>query len=423
MNASGNLEIGGCDVVRLAADFGTPLYVYDEATLRGNAGAYREAFGNVYPDCRFLYASKAFVNPALASLLHQEGFGFDVISEGEIGSVLRGGVPGADLYLHGNNKSRADLSAALEAGVGRVVVDNFHELELLQAVAVEYGRRQDILLRLSPGIDAHTHRLITTGIVDSKFGFYMGQAAAAVKRALQADALQLLGFHCHIGSQIHEAQPFVESIGVLLDFMATALREHGLVTRELDIGGGIGIRYTEDDPSVTLETFAAAIGGALLDGCRERHLEPPQLLLEPGRSVVGRAGVALYTAGAVKDIPGVRRYVSLDGGMADNIRPALYEARYQALVANRAGAPDAGTVTLAGKYCESGDVLIYDVSLPEIEPGDVIAVAGAGAYCLSMSSNYNGALKPAVMMVKRGEVKLIRRRETVADLTRLEVLP
>jgi len=423
VNPRGHLEVGGCDLTRLAADFGTPLYVYDEVTLRSRCRAYREAFTRHYPDCRFLYASKAFINPALARLLYEEGFGFDVIGGGELASVTRGGVPAAELYLHGNNKDQTELETAVDAGIGRVVVDNFHELNMLQQVAAARGVRQDILLRLSPGIDAHTHRLITTGIVDSKFGFYMGQALDAVARALAADALNLVGFHCHIGSQIHEVQPYLDTIQVMLDFAAEMQDAHGLALSELDIGGGIGIRYTRDDPLAPLETFAEAIGTALATGCEERGLEPPRLVLEPGRSIVGTAGVALYTAGAVKDIPGVRRYVSLDGGMADNIRPALYEAAYHAMVANRAQEPAGVVATLAGKYCESGDILIYDVELPAVTPGDIIAVAAAGAYCLSMGSNYNGALKPAVVLVKQGAAHLIRRRETPDDLIRLDVLP
>jgi len=423
VNSRGSLEVGGCDLTRLAAKYGTPLYVYDEVTLRNRCRAYHEAFERHYPNCRLLYASKAFINPALARLLHSEGFGFDVISAGELSSVMRGGVPAKELYLHGNNKSRDELETAVVAGIGRVVVDNFHELEMLQQIAAAHGVRQDILLRLSPGIDAHTHRLITTGTVDSKFGFYLGQAGDAVARAMTYSALNLVGLHCHIGSQIHEVQPYLDTIRVMLDFAAEMRDAHGLKLGELDLGGGIGIRYTEDDPAVKLATFAEAIGNALTTGCRERGLDAPRLVLEPGRSIVGKAGVALYSAGAVKDIPGVRRYVSLDGGMADNIRPALYEARYHALVANRAQEPAAGVVTLAGKYCESGDILIQDIALPAVAPGDIIAVAAAGAYCLSMGSNYNGALKPPVVLVNQGRAHLIRRRETPDDLVRLDVLP
>jgi len=416
INKAGHLEIGGADTVRLAADFGTPLYLYDELTLRRACREYREAFGEHYPGASVIYAAKAFICGALAHLLDEEGLGLDVISGGELAAAARAAFPGGRIYLHGNNKSAAEITAALRYGVGRIVVDNFHELEMLDGIAGGMNMRPDILLRLAPGVDPHTHRHITTGNLDSKFGFPMAQAAEALARAGALPALNVVGLHCHLGSQLHGSEPYLEAIEIMMGFAAEMSAARGFNLEELDIGGGFAIPYTMGEQAPGAAVFAAAIAAEIKAQCRRLRLETPRLVIEPGRAIVGRAGVALYTAGAAKDIPGVRRYVSLDGGMTDNIRPALYGATYEAVAAGRMNDKSAEKVSLAGKYCESADILIRDIDLPPLVPGDILAVADAGAYCLAMGSNYNGALKPAVVMVAGGKARLIRRRETADDL-------
>jgi diaminopimelate decarboxylase len=416
VNDNDHLMVGGVDCLDLAARYGTPLYVYDEATLRAACREYRQAFGDLYPDTRVIYAGKAFSCGTLMRLVADEGLGLDVISGGELAVAELAAFPPELIYMHGNNKAAAELEAGLRYGVGRVVVDNFYELELLNSIAERLNVRQDILLRVSPGVDPHTHRFITTGNVDSKFGFPLGMLGEAVKRAQGFANLNLLGLHFHIGSQLHEAEPYLEAIAVTLKFAADMKAENGFTLEELDLGGGFGIAYTLAEKAPGADYFAREIAGAVKANCAKFGLELPRLVIEPGRAIVGRAGLALYAVGSAKDIPGVRRYVSVDGGMTDNIRPALYEAEYEAVAAGKMRADGAGKVTLAGKYCESGDILIHDIELPELAAGDILAVADTGAYCLAMGSNYNGALKPAVVMVADGAARLIRRRETAEDL-------
>ena len=420
----GHLHLGGCDTTALAAQFGTPLYVFDEATLRRSARYYREAFQKLYPDALVLYASKSFIHPALARIFQEEGLGLDVVSGGELAVAQAAGFPMDKVYFHGNNKSEAELEQAVGAGVGRIVVDNFHELSLLSGVARKLGKVQSILLRVSPGIDAHTHRLTTTGIVDSKFGFLMitGQAEEAVRQALALRQLRLVGLHFHLGSPIYESEPYREAIEIVLPFAAQMRARHGLDLAEFSPGGGFAISYTEDRPAPMPALYADAIVSTVKTQADALGLPLPRLIVEPGRALVGRAGVALYTVGGSKDIPGVRRYVFLDGGMGDNIRPALYGAIYRALVANKREGEKRERVTLAGKFCESGDILIQDIDLPPLEPGDLVALPAAGAYCLAMASNYNASLKPAVVMVKEGQARLVRRRETYQDLMRCDLL-
>ncbi len=421
VNESGHLVIGGCDCVALAGEFGTPLYVFDEAGLRQRCAEFREEFGRRYPDTTVIYASKAFINKALVLLFHEEGLGLDVVSAGEMGIAHAAGFPMARVYFHGNNKSPEELGQALEWQVGRIVVDNFHELVMLDKMAGERGSIASILLRLTPGIDPHTHQYNTTGTVDSKFGFTLADWGEAVSQAMAAANLSLVGLHFHLGSLIYEVEPYQQALRVVLDFAAEMKRTRGFELSELDIGGGFAIPYTLDCPAPPISAYAEVITSLIRDRCRELELALPRLIIEPGRSVVGRSGVALYQVGAIKDIPGVRCYVCVDGGMGDNIRPALYGARQEAVVANRMRDGEEGKVTLAGKYCESGDILIRDVSLPPVSPGDIIAVADCGAYCLPMSSNYNAAFKPAVVMVRQGRARLIRRRETLDDLTRCDL--
>lgn len=416
VDRNNHLVVGGCDAVALAAEFGTPLYVFDEATLRGKCAEFREEFASRHPDSLVFYACKAFINRAVAQILKEEGLGLDVASGGELSIARSVDFPMEKVHFNGNSKSRSELGLAIECGVGRVVVDNFHELSLLSAVAAEAGVRQGILLRLSPGVDPHTHAYIATGVVDSKFGFPMVQAEEAVAQAMSSSSLDLKGLHFHIGSQILEFEPYRKAIAIVLRLAIEMRREHGFALTELSTGGGLGITYSEGSPAPTVAHFAQAIVTSLQEEAKALGVEPPRLIVEPGRSIVGQAGVAVYTVGSTKEVPGVRKYVSVDGGMADNIRPALYQAEYEAVVANRVQGADVERVTVAGKFCESGDILIRDIELPKVEPGDIIAVPCCGAYCLAMASNYNAALLPAVVLVKDGKARLIRRRQGYDDL-------
>ena len=423
VNAAGHLMLGGCDVVDLAAEYGTPLYIFDEQTLRERCRSFVGEFQRRYADTRVVYASKAFANLALTRLLVEEGLGADVVSGGEMAMARTGGMPADVVYFHGNNKSRRELEEAVAWGVGRVVVDNLYELGLLEEVAQAEGRIQEVMLRVTPGVDPHTHTYITTGTVDSKFGMSIvtGEAERGVREAVSLTNLKLVGLHCHIGSQIFETQPHQEAVRLTLEF-AGQMRELGLEMTEFSPGGGFAIPYTRDEKPPTIGEYAEAIVGVLDQRCKALGLASPTLVIEPGRAIVGPAGVALYTVGARKEIPGVRTYVSVDGGMGDNIRPALYESLYEAVVADRMDAEVSERVTIAGKYCESGDILVRDVDLPLTKPGDLIALPAAGAYCVPMASNYNMAVRPAVVMVLDGAARLIRRRETYEDLMAADVV-
>ena len=423
VTADGHLSIGGCDVVALAMEHGTPLYVFDEQTIRDRCQSFRREFQGRYPDTRVVYAAKALANLALTGILVEEGLGMDVASGGELALAKAGGMAPDLVYFHGNNKSRTELEEALAWGIGRIVLDNFHELDLLEQVAKEAGRTQEVLVRVSPSVDPHTHRYISTGTLDSKFGFSIGtgQAEQAVRRAIASPNLDLVGLHCHIGSQIFEIEPYQDAIRVTLEF-ASRMREEGLHMVEFSPGGGFGIPYTKDDAPPSIADYAEAITSTLVKTCRDLDMEQPIMSIEPGRSLVGPAGVALYSVGARKEIPGVRTYVSVDGGMSDNIRPALYEATYEAVVANRMGQAPTERVTIAGKYCESGDILVLDADLPVTTPGDLVALPAAGAYCVPMASNYNMSPRPAVVLVRGGTARLIRRRETYHDLMAEDVI-
>ncbi len=421
VNKEGHLVIGGCDTVKLAADFGTPLYLFDELDLRSQCRDFKAEFGKRYPDVSVLYASKAFINRALATIFKEEGLGLDVVSGGEQSIAQSVDFPAERVYFHGNNKSAEELRMALRWHIGRIVVDNFHELTMLGQLAHETGHRQDILLRLTPGVDPHTHKYIATGVIDSKFGFGLSVAEQALTQALAAPSLNLVGLHFHVGSLLFETEPYLKSIDAVLDFAAEMKWKHDFHLKELNVGGGFAIQYTYGAPAPRPGVYADAISSRIITKCREVKLPLPRLVIEPGRSIVGRAGVALYRVGAIKDIPGIKRYVSVDGGMADNIRPAIYGSKYEALVANKALEPGTEKVTIAGKFCESGDILITDISLPPVSAGDIIAIPACGAYCLSMASNYNSSLKPPIIMVKEGKARLIRRRETFEDMVRNDI--
>jgi len=425
VNDEGHLTIAGCDAVELAREFGTPLYVFDEETLRHKCREFRSEFRSRHADTGVSYAAKAYLGRALAALLAEEEMDLEVVSGGELAIARSVDFPPQRIYFHGNNKSEQELREALDYGIGRVVVDNPYELELLNRVALDVGKRQPILLRLSPNVDPHTHRHTTTGVLDSKFGFPMltGQAEAAVKQALSLPAVELVGLHVHLGSPVFHLEPYQEAVDLLMAFAAQMTERYDFRLRELSPGGGFAIQYLEDIPAPSMAEYAETIVSALLEACRARSLPPPRLVVEPGRAIVGQACLALYKVGASKEIPGVRTYVAVDGGMGDNIRPALYGARYSALVANKVGEAARQRVTIAGKFCESGDVLVRDADLPRLEAGDLLAIAAAGAYCLPMASNYNAFLRPAIVMVKDGAARLIRRRETYEDLMRCDIHP
>jgi diaminopimelate decarboxylase len=416
-----HLHIGGCDVTSLAAEFGTPLYIYDESTIRGNCTDYRNEFAKHYPNSLVVYACKAFINPALARIFKEEGIGLDVASGGELAIAKSVDFPMDKIYFNGNNKSAQELEMALDWSVGRIVVDNLYELSMLEDAAKRKRARAKILLRLSPGVDPHTHTHLVTGATDSKFGFPMNQASEAVDKSLASPSLDMMGFHFHIGSQIFDLTPHMQAIETVLDFAPDMNSKQGATFQELSIGGGLGITYTHDLLSPTVADFAEATAAAILKKCEAIDIHAPQLVVEPGRSIVGQAGVAVYTTGAIKHIEGVRKYVFVDGGMSDNIRYALYGATYEAVIANKMEGGTSEQVTIAGKLCESGDILIRDIMLPETQPGDILAVPCCGAYCLAMASNYNASLKPAIVLVSEGKARLIRRRESHEDLMQCDI--
>ncbi len=443
VNEAGHLTLAGLDVAELAARFGTPLYVYDEDTIRAACRAYVDAFTRAH-GAHVHYAAKAYLAPWLCRLLREEGLGLDVVSGGELHVALASGVPAAAIRLHGNNKPPDELREAVAAGVGRIVVDNHDELCLLAEIATRMAsqqscevetrhagasartgtaRRVPILLRLSPGVAVHTHEHLQTGQLDSKFGLPIatGDALAAVRAALDSPVLDLRGYHAHVGSGAMTPEPIVEGLRRLLSFAREAHAVTGYWPSEVCPGGGLGVAYVRGERALPVRDLAEAIFAAVAQAAVPAGLVPPTISVEPGRSIVGRAGVALYTVGARKEIAGVRRYVSVDGGMADNIRPALYGARYTPLAATRMTAPSAGLFTVAGRYCESGDVLVHDAELPALEPGDLLALPAAGAYCLPMSSGYNAAPRPAVVSVKDGAARLVQRRGTYDDLLTYEV--
>ena len=423
VNSRGHLAIGGCDVLELASQYGTPLYVFDEDMLRNRCRQFVREFRSCYQKTTVVYACKAYVNPALARIFMEEGLGLDVVSGGELAVARAVDFPPEMVYFHGNNKGREELRESLAWNIGRVVVDSFHELELLDRLANEAGKVQEILIRVSPGVDPHTHAHTTTGILDSKFGFPIqtGQAEEAVRAALRSSNLELVGLHFHLGSPIFELEPYKVAMELVLNF-ASRFREEGLTLQEISPGGGFAIAYTRDQEPPPIGDYAEAIVSTMLDTCQGLGMEAPRLVVEPGRSIVGPAGVALYRVGAVKDIPGVRKYVSVDGGMGDNIRPALYDAVYEAVVAGKMDMEPSDKVTIAGKYCESGDVLVRDIALPPVEAEDVIAIPAAGAYCLSMSSTYNLNPRPPIVLTKDGEARLIRRREGYQDMMLCDVI-
>ncbi len=432
VNDQNHLEIGGCDLVALAREFGTPLYVFDEQHLRARAAETRQSLNERLPrpagpvrQVLPLYATKAYFSPYLARMFKEEGLGIEVTSEGELEIARRVDFPRERIYLHGNNKTEAEIRTALTLGVEHVVVDNLDEIGLLARVAAEQGMAPKVLLRVAPAIDPHTHKYMATGVVDSKFGLPIltGDVFEAARRVMAlAPALKLVGLHFHIGSQIRELEPYRATVTVALDLAAELHAALGFELEELDLGGGWGVAYAEEETTLSVSTVANAIASSLesRDSYPESRISNLKLLVEPGRALVAQAAVALYTVGAVKRIPGGHTYVSVDGGMGDNIRPALYGARYTARVANRANDKADFHAAIAGRYCEQGDILIPEVVLPPVQVGDTVVVPAAGAYQLPMASNYNLIPRPAVVAVRDGLARIIRRRETIDDLLRPE---
>jgi diaminopimelate decarboxylase len=415
VTSAGHLSVGGCDLVELAEEHGTPLVVYDEGALRATARAYREAFTANAPDSEVIYASKAYFGLAMLRLALEEGLSVDVASGGELHAALAAGFPPERIHMHGNNKDAREVGELLDAGVGHVIVDGIDEIALIEREAAARGVTQKVLLRITPGVKPSTHSYISTGQVDSKFGFPLGEGLArqGVEAARAAPHLKFVGLHVHLGSQLFDLQVFPAAAEILADFAVEVGADD---IRIMDIGGGLGIAYTAADQPPSIETFAETLVDAVRDSWKRRGLAMPRVLTEPGRSLVGRAGVTLYRVGGIKTIPGVRTYASVDGGMSDLLRPMLYGAVYEPLLANRADAERTCTVRLVGKHCESGDVLVGEAHLPPLEVGDLVCLPATGAYGVSMASNYNGQPRPAVVFVDNGHSRLVTRRETYAEI-------
>ena len=424
INEKGHLTIGGADAIELAEQFGTPAYIIDENAVRARCreylGAAAKSFG---ADALPLYASKALCFTEMYRIAKEEGMGIDCVSSGELYTAKRAGFPAERIYFHGNNKTDFDISFAMDMGVGRIVVDNLDELAAVSAEASRRGITQGILLRITPGIDPHTHRAIVTGNVDSKFGSAIatGQALEIVEAAIGAKNVDLVGLHCHIGSQIFDIEPFSDAADIMVRFIAEIKEKLGFTVRELNLGGGLGVAYTEDDAQISYAESIEKIGAIVRTFCAEHSIAMPRVILEPGRSLVAAAGATLYTVGSVKEITGFRNYISVDGGMPDNPRYALYQSQYTALIANRANAPRDYVATLAGRCCESGDLLGENMKIQKAQRGDILAVLVTGAYNYSMASNYNRIPRPPVILVRDGEARVAVKRESFEDIVRNDI--
>ncbi len=429
INTKGHLEIGGADCVELAKEFGTPVYLFDEAYIRRMMRVYRDTIANKYDGKGMvLYASKAFSCEAIYRIADEENIGIDVVSGGELYTALQAGFPAERIYMHGNNKLDYELGEALDAGIGCIVADAYSEIDKIDAEAAKRGICQKILLRINPGVEAHTHAFVQTATTDSKFGFSISNAAAeqVTAYALTKKHIKLEGYHCHIGSQIFEKQSFVLAVEKCMDFCAQMREKLSFASTTLNLGGGYGIWYTDEDRKISAEGYAEYLESliqAVKEKAKEKCLPLPYLLIEPGRSIVGEAGITLYTVGAIKEIPGVKKYVAIDGGMFDNPRYALYESKYTALLVNRANEECTEMVTIAGKCCESGDIIAVNVPLPKAESGDLLAVLSTGAYNYSMAMNYNRNKIPPCVLVNEGKGEYIVRPQSYKDITRNDVIP
>ncbi|MDV5105648.1 diaminopimelate decarboxylase [Clostridium perfringens] len=423
MKVEGNeLYVGGVKASALSKEYGTPLYVIDEELVRSNCRRYYNAMKCEERGNRVTYAGKAFINMSMCNLVNEENLYLDVVSGGELYTAYKAGFPLERIYFHGNNKSDYEIDLGVRLGIGRFIVDNIHELEVLNSIAQEYGRVQKVYLRITPGVEAHTHEYIKTGQLDSKFGFpVIGDTVYdAIKRAMELEYIELNGLHCHIGSQIFDLEPFEDTTEIMLNLINDIKETLGYEIKELDLGGGFGIYYTEGDKPKEIEEYCSVIINKADEICRKLNMNVPILSIEPGRSIVGNAGLTLYTVGAIKEIPNIRKYVSVDGGMSDNIRPTLYSANYESLIANRVFDNSKEIVTVAGKCRESGDVLLNSIEMPRMETGDILAIMSTGAYGHSMANNYNRIPKVAVVSVRNGISKVMCKRETYEDLLRNE---
>ena len=423
INSYGHLEIGGCDVVELAKKYGTPVYVYDEKTIRAMCRAYKDAF-KIYPKVNFQFASKALMVKTICKLIASEGFGFDCVSGGELYTAKTAGVDMSKSLFNGNNKTFDELNMAIEYGVGHISVDNFYELQMLDKIAKSHNRKVEILLRITPGIECHTHEYIQTGHLDSKFGFDLTQIDSVIELLQnQYNNLELKGLHAHIGSQIFETKVYYDEVDVILKEIRRIKDKYGIILSEINLGGGLGVCYTDEDAPPSVYEIADVIIKSVEENSKKYGLDLPTIYLEPGRSIVANAGVTLYTLGSSKQVPNGKKYIAADGGMADNARPITYGAKYNAVLANKADLPADEVVTVGGRFCESGDILIKDIKLPSPNEGDILCVFTTGAYGYSMSSNYNRVLKPAMVLVNDGQSDMILLRESYEHLVSLDLIP
>jgi diaminopimelate decarboxylase len=424
INKYGHLEIGGCDVVELAKEFSTPLYILDEELIRKNCKTYLKEFQKRVKNFAVVYAGKANISVGICQIMKEEGLFLDVVSGGEIYTALKTKFPTEKIFFHGNNKSKEEIIFALKNNIGRIVVDSEDELEILQEIAKKFNKKQKILLRVTPGIKPKTHTYIQTGQIDSKFGLGIdnGEALRVIEKIKNFENLFLTGIHCHIGSQIFELKSFEIAAKIMIEFREKIREKIGFYLEEVNLGGGLGIRYTEDDNPPSISQYVDVITKSVKDTCKKFSSPLPKIIVEPGRSIIGEAGITAYTVGVIKEIPGIRKYVVVDGGMADNPRPALYSAKYQAIIANKANKEREEIVSIAGKCCESGDILIQEIKLPKVERGDILVVFSTGAYNYSMASNYNRLPRPATVLVKNGRAKLLVKRESYQDLVRNELI-
>ncbi len=429
INEKGHLELGGADCVELAQRFGTPLYLLDEAYIRRMMRVYRDTLAKEYgANAMVLYASKAFSCKAIYRIADEENIGIDVVSGGELYTALQAGFPAEKIYMHGNNKLDYEIGEALDAKIGCIVADSYSEIDKIDVEAKKRGIIQKILLRVNPGVEAHTHAFVQTATTDSKFGFSLqdGTAEEVTAYALKKENILLEGYHCHIGSQIFEKKSFVLAVEKCMDFAAKIKEKLGFEPTKLNLGGGYGIWYTDEDKKLSPEGYAEYVEALVAEvkkQAKEKNLALPFLLIEPGRSIVGEAGITLYTVGSIKEIPGVKKYIAIDGGMFDNPRYALYQSKYTPVLANRASEEAAELVTIAGKCCESGDLIAINVNLPKAERGDILAVLSTGAYNYSMAMNYNRNLIPPCVLVKDGEAEYIVKPQTYEDLIRNDLVP
>ena len=423
INENGNIEIGGCDLVELANKYNTPLYVYDEATIRSMTQSYKKAFEE-YPNIKMMFAAKAFMTKAICRIMQQEGFGLDLCSGGEIYTAKSSRFDMTKTLFNGNNKSYDELNYALSCGIQTISVDNFFELALLNDIAKSQNKTINILLRITPGIECHTHEYIQTGHLDSKFGFDLTQLDEAIELIRdEYSNINLIGLHAHIGSQIFEKQVYFDEVGVIFKEIKRIKDKYNIYLHTINLGGGLGIKYTENDAPISVYEIAETIISSIKEHSKKYEIEEPTVYIEPGRSIVGTAGVTLYTAGSSKQVPNGRKYQAVDGGMSDNARPSLYQAKYTVEIANNPKGVADEKVTIAGKHCESGDILAKDIMLPEIEEGDTICFYTTGAYGYSMSSNYNRVLKAAAVLVNNGKSDIIINRQTYEQLCQSDVIP